>query len=132
MRTSGSLARQADPASVEAGFFYFNEDHSDYESWWGVKSLPKLNWASAALREAFVTGEDSVVAHWLKAPFNLDGWRIDVGNMTGRLGAQDINKEVAALIQDRVSWRSTPTPCSSGRKPPTPGPTLTASAGRAP
>lgn len=93
---------QADPASVEAGFFYFNEDHSDYESWWGVKSLPKLNWASAALREAFVTGEDSVVAHWLKAPFNLDGWRIDVGNMTGRLGAQDINKEVAALIQARI------------------------------
>jgi alpha-glucosidase len=93
---------QSDPGSVEAGFFYFNEDHSDYESWWGVKSLPKLNWASPALREAFVTGEDSVVAHWLKPPFSLDGWRIDVGNMTGRLGAQNINKEVAALIQERI------------------------------
>lgn len=92
----------ADPSSVEAGYFYFNEDRSNYESWWGVKSLPKLNWASPALREAFVTGEDSVVAHWLKPPFNLDGWRIDVGNMTGRLGAQDINKEVAALIQRRI------------------------------
>ena len=92
----------ADPASPEADYYYFNADHSDYESWWGVKSLPKLNWASPGLREAFVTGEDSVVAHWLKPPFNLDGWRIDVGNMTGRLGAQDINKEVAALIQHRV------------------------------
>ncbi|ALE04586.1 alpha-amylase (plasmid) [Arthrobacter sp. ERGS1:01] len=92
----------ADPASPEADFYYFNADHSDYESWWGVKSLPKLNWASPGLREAFVTGEDSVVAHWLKPPFNLDGWRIDVGNMTGRLGAQDINREVAALIQHRV------------------------------
>ncbi|MDD0856616.1 hypothetical protein NHF46_00115 [Arthrobacter alpinus] len=51
---------------MEAGFYYFNEDRTEYESWWGVKSLPKLNWASAALREAFVTGEDSVVAHWLK------------------------------------------------------------------
>ena len=93
---------QADPSSVEAGFYYFNEDRTGYESWWGVPSLPKLNWASEALREAFVTGEDSVVAHWLKPPFNLDGWRIDVGNMTGRLGAQNINKEVAALIQDRI------------------------------
>ncbi|MEV8143831.1 glycoside hydrolase family 13 protein [Specibacter sp. NPDC078709] len=93
---------QADPNSVEAGFYYFNEDRTGYESWWGVPSLPKLNWASEALREAFVTGEDSVVAHWLKPPFNLDGWRIDVGNMTGRLGAQNINKEVAALIQDRI------------------------------
>ncbi len=93
---------QADPSSVEAGYYYFNEDHTAYESWWGVQSLPKLNWGSEALREAFVTGEDSVVAHWLKPPFNLDGWRIDVGNMTGRLGAVNINKEVAALIQDRI------------------------------
>ncbi len=93
---------QADPDSVEAGYYYFNEDHTDYESWWGIKSLPKLNWASEALREAFVTGEDSVVARWLKPPFNLDGWRIDVGNMTGRLGAQDLNKEVADLIQKRI------------------------------
>jgi alpha-glucosidase len=93
---------QADPDSPEADYYYFNADHSDYESWWGVKSLPKLNWASEGLREAFVTGEDSVVAHWLKAPFNLDGWRIDVGNMTGRLGAQDLNHEVARLIRDRI------------------------------
>ena len=93
---------KADPNSPEASYYYFNADHTDYESWWGVKSLPKLNWASPGLREAFVTGEESVVAKWLKPPFNLDGWRIDVGNMTGRLGAQDINKEVAALIQQRV------------------------------
>lgn len=93
---------QADPDSAEAGYYYFNDDRTEYESWWGVKSLPKLNWASEALREAFVTGADSVVAHWLKPPFNLDGWRIDVGNMTGRLGAQDLNKEVAALIQARM------------------------------
>ncbi|MDQ0278752.1 alpha-glucosidase [Arthrobacter silviterrae] len=92
----------SDPRCPEADYYYFNADHSDYECWWGVKSLPKLNWASPGLREAFVTGEDSVVAHWLKAPFNLDGWRIDVGNMAGRLGAQDLNKDVAALIQHRI------------------------------
>ncbi|MCQ9166089.1 glycoside hydrolase family 13 protein [Arthrobacter sp. STN4] len=92
----------ADPQSREADYYYFSADHTSYESWSGVKSLPKLNWASEGLREAFVTGEDSVVAHWLKPPFNLDGWRIDVGNMTGRLGAQDVNKEVAALVRRRV------------------------------
>ncbi len=93
---------QADPDSPEADYYYFNDDHTGYESWWDVPSLPKLNWASEGLREAFVTGEDSVVAHWLKPPFNLDGWRIDVGNMTGRLGAQDLNREVARLIRDRI------------------------------
>lgn len=94
---------QADANSPEADFYYFlNDERTSYESWWGVGSLPKLNWASEGLREAFVTGDDSVVAHWLKAPFNLDGWRIDVGNMTGRLGAQDLNHEVARLIQARI------------------------------
>ncbi|ALE91139.1 hypothetical protein AOC05_00115 [Arthrobacter alpinus] len=93
---------QADPQSPEADYYFFNEDHTDYESWWGVKSLPKLNWASPGLRDAFVTGAHSVVAKWLSPPFSLDGWRIDVGNMTGRLGAQDLNGEVAALIQKRV------------------------------
>lgn len=92
----------ADPGSEEAGYYYFSEDHSTYESWWGVPSLPKLNWSSDALRRRFVTDEDSVVARWLKPPFNLDGWRIDVGNMTGRLGSVDLNHEVARLIAERV------------------------------
>lgn len=92
----------ADPDSEEAGYYYFNPDHTDYESWYGVPSLPKLNWASQGLKERFVLDDDSPVARWLKPPFNLDGWRIDVGNMTGRLGATDLNQEVARLIADRV------------------------------
>ncbi|WP_347109822.1 glycoside hydrolase family 13 protein [Paenarthrobacter sp. S56] len=92
----------ADPGSEEAGYYYFSADHSSYESWWGVPSLPKFNWSSEALRRRFVTDEDSVVARWLKPPFSLDGWRIDVGNMTGRLGSVDLNHEVARIIADRV------------------------------
>ncbi|MGG5173346.1 glycoside hydrolase family 13 protein [Pseudarthrobacter sp. J1738] len=92
----------AEPNSEEAGYYYFNADHTKYESWWGVPSLPKLNWSSEALRRRFVLDDDSVVARWLKPPFNLDGWRIDVGNMTGRLGSIDVNHEVARLIANRV------------------------------
>jgi len=92
----------AEPDSEEAGYYYFNDDHTGYEAWYGVPSLPKLNWASQGLRERFVLADDSPVARWLKPPFNLDGWRIDVGNMTGRLGATDLNQDVARLIADRV------------------------------
>ncbi|MDQ0754192.1 glycoside hydrolase family 13 protein [Arthrobacter sp. B3I4] len=90
------------PESEEAGYYYFNADHSSYEAWYGVASLPKLNWGSDALRERFVLDDDSPVARWLRPPFNLDGWRIDVGNMTGRLGGTDLNQEVARLIAKRV------------------------------
>ena len=37
----------AEPDSEEAGYYYFNDDHTGYEAWYGVASLPKLNWASA-------------------------------------------------------------------------------------
>jgi alpha-glucosidase len=92
----------ADPDSEEAGYYYFTDDHTGYEAWYGVASLPKLNWASQGLRKRFVLADDSPVARWLRPPFNLDGWRIDVGNMTGRLGATDLNQDVARLIAERV------------------------------
>ncbi|MGP4033056.1 glycoside hydrolase family 13 protein [Pseudarthrobacter sp. 1C304] len=92
----------AEPDSEEAGYYHFHEDGTGYEAWYGVASLPKLNWTSDALRERFVLADDSPVARWLKPPFNLDGWRIDVGNMTGRLGATDLNQDVARLIAGRV------------------------------
>ncbi|WP_035771840.1 alpha-amylase family glycosyl hydrolase [Arthrobacter sp. Br18] len=93
------LTALADPTSVEAGFYYFTEDHTDYACWFGVPSLPKLDWASPELRRRFVEGPDSVVARWLLPPFSLDGWRIDVANMTGRHGDVDLNTEVAHLIR---------------------------------
>ena len=95
-------AARADPASPEASFYYFSADSTDYASWFGVPSLPKFNWTSTELRRRFITAEDSVVARWLRPPFNLDGWRIDVANMTGRHGSQDLNHEVAVLIADAV------------------------------
>ena len=56
----------------------------DYAAWMGVRTLPKLNWGSAELRAEMVR----VVRKWLD--FGLDGWRIDVANMTGRHGDIDV------------------------------------------
>ena len=85
----------------EREFFYWKEDGS-YESWWGVPSLPKLNYASAKLRELMYAGKKSVVKKWLSAPYSVDGWRIDVGNMTGIRGASDINREIAEGVRAAV------------------------------
>ncbi len=88
------------PDATESDFFYWlDEQHDDYVSWLGVPSLPKFNWNSQELRTRFIEGPDSVVAKWLKAPYNLDGWRIDVANMTGRLLDDDLNAEVRQTIR---------------------------------
>lgn len=91
------------PGAPEQEYYYFTDaENTAYESWLGHSSLPKFDWSSPELRERFVTGEDSIVAKWLKPPFGIDGWRIDVANMTGRLGAVDLNAEVRGLFAETV------------------------------
>ena len=94
----------------------------------GHGTLPKLNHADPSLRSAMVEGPDSVVARWLRPPFDVDGWRIDVANMTGRLGAVDVNHEVARRCVVRRR-RSGPTRSSSASTTTTRRATSTATAG---
>ena len=90
------------PEAPESDFYYFTEQNTKYDSWWGVASLPKFNWKSAELRKRFIEGKDSVVAKWLKKPFGFDGWRIDVANMTGRVRDEDMYAEVAKVIRQTM------------------------------
>jgi alpha-glucosidase len=92
----------ADVAAPEREMFYIDTD-GDYESWWGVKSLPKFNWASSLLRRRFTDGPDSVLQRWLRAPYHLDGWRVDVANMTGRLASDDYARQVARWVRAAVN-----------------------------
>jgi len=87
------------PGAPESDFYYFSENNAKYDSWFGVTSLPKFNWKSKELRKRFIQGPKSVVGKWLRAPFNMDGWRIDVANMTGRIREEDMYLEVAQVIR---------------------------------
>lgn len=96
------LASHKKPNSPESDFYYFSDKNTKYDSWFGVASLPKFNWKSKELRKRFIQGPKSVVAKWLKAPFNMDGWRIDVANMTGRIRDEDMYLEVAQVIRQTM------------------------------
>ena len=75
--------------------------------WLGYPSLPKLDYQSQALIDEIYGGEDSIVRHWLKAPWNMDGWRLDVAHMLGEAGGARNNlKHVAAITQAAKSVRS--------------------------
>lgn len=91
------------PGAATEEFFYFLDDqNSDYASWFGVSTLPKLNWGSEKLRTLFSRGRESIIGKWLSAPYNLDGWRVDVANMTGRHLGDDLNREVAREIRQTM------------------------------
>jgi len=74
---------------------YLFDESGDYEAWWGIKTLPKLNWQSPELRSRL----QSVTSKWLQPPYSLDGWRVDVANMSGRVGATDVNADVAPTLR---------------------------------
>lgn len=96
-------ASHLNPASPESEFYYWlDAEQRSYVSWLGVASLPKFNWNSQELRTRFIEGEGSVVAKWLAPPYNLDGWRIDVANMTGRHRADDLNQTVRRIIRQTM------------------------------
>ena len=94
---------QADLSAPEAGYYFFGATPQEYVGWFGVPTLPKVNHASPALRQRMISGEASPVRRYLRPPFNLDGWRIDVANMTGRQGADDLNTEVAREVRRAVA-----------------------------
>jgi alpha-glucosidase len=87
----------------ERAFFFFGDSYEHgYACWYGVPSLPKLDYESEELRERMYLGSSSVVRRWLEPPYDLDGWRIDVANMTGRLGAVDVLPDVARGVRRAV------------------------------
>lgn len=68
--------------------------------WLGYPSLPKLDYQSESLVNEMYRGEDSIVRHWLKAPWNMDGWRLDVVHMLGEAGGARNNlQHVAGITQ---------------------------------
>lgn len=78
----------------ERDYYYFDENlPGGYVSWWGIESLPKLNWGSPELSAQM----QSVARRWLD--LGLDGWRIDVANMTGRHRDADHAREAARAIR---------------------------------
>lgn len=89
----------ADPAAPERSFYYWTDDDPGYVGWLGHPSLPKLNHGAAALADRLVEGPTSVAGRYLSPPFGLDGWRIDVANMTGRQGAEDRTHDVARRLR---------------------------------
>jgi len=91
------------PRSKEHGYFYWDKKIKwGYVGWFGLESLPKLNYSSQALRQTMYGAKNSIVKKWLTPKFGMAGWRIDVGNMTGVQGSDNFHSEVAQGIRQAM------------------------------
>jgi alpha-glucosidase len=84
-------------------FFWDKSIKWGYVGWYGLESLPKLNYASKALRKAVYESPNSIVKKWISPKFGMAGWRIDVGNMTGVQGAENHHVEVMQGIRKAMN-----------------------------
>ncbi len=73
----GTLGAHQSPDSPYYGWYTFRDAPDDYECWWGVKILPRLNSALPPIRD-YLAGADGIAASRVKQ--GLAGWRLDVAD----------------------------------------------------
>lgn len=56
-------------------FVFRNRACTEYEAWWNVPTLPKLNYEGDPSLERDIL---NVARKWITGPFGADGWRLDV------------------------------------------------------
>lgn len=82
-------------------WYLFSDDGMVFD-WFGYVSLLKLDYQLESLVNEIYCGEDSIVCYWLKALWNMDGWRLDVVYMLGEVGGVCNNMQYVVGIIEAV------------------------------
>lgn len=79
-------------------WYNFENYPDEYESWWGIKTLPSVNEKSQSYKEYMLTGENAIVKKWLKA--GADGWRLDVADELPSDFVEELRRQVKLTNPD--------------------------------
>lgn len=85
-------------------FFKFSDDNDNkwpdnntYEGWWGYDTLPKLNFEDSKELYDYIL---RIGKKWVSAPYNCDGWRLDVAADLGH--SPEMNHQFWRDFRDAV------------------------------
>lgn len=73
-----TLGAAQSPESPYYDWFSFHPWPTDYDSWWGIKTLPAVREEAPGYVDYILDSQDSVVRRWLRA--GASGWRLDVAD----------------------------------------------------
>ena len=99
--TKGAVQAKDSPYSK---WYHFRKFPNEYESWWGIPILPKLNHGTEECRRYF-TGENGVCAHYVRK--GIGGWRLDVADELSDLFLDELRASVKAASADRPEGPAT-------------------------
>ena len=87
-------------------WFQFRHWPDQYESWWGIYSLPAVEEHDPSYRNFIFGDQDSVVRTWLRR--GADGWRLDVSDEVShvfwRRFREAVKKEKADAVIIGENW----------------------------
>lgn len=90
------------PDAKERKYYFFQEGTDEYLGWYGVQSMPVLNYTSEQLRDIIYRAQDSVLRKWLKPPYSIDGWRFDVADVFARNNEVQLAHELWPQIRASI------------------------------
>lgn len=81
-------------------WFCFTNWPDNYESWWGMNTLPQVNEKCDDLRDYILSNGDSVVKRWIKC--GASGWRLDVADELPDFFLEELRRNVKEQQEDAV------------------------------
>lgn len=79
------------PNSPYFNWYKFVDYPNEYQSWWGIKSLPEVIEENNNYR-SYICGENGILRKWLKC--GISGWRLDVADELPDIFLDDLRKTV--------------------------------------
>jgi alpha-glucosidase len=95
------IKANADPTSPEANYYYI-DGNGEIAFWEDVPTLPQLNYSHEVLREIMYKSTSSVMKKFLREPYHQDGWRLDVADVVGRRGKDQLTHEIWREVRKSV------------------------------
>lgn len=113
----GGLGAYNSQKSPYFEWYNFRKFPDDYECWWNIKILPRVNSANKNYID-FITGEKSVIKKWMD--MGIGGWRLDVADELSDAFLENLRKRVKkenaeALIIGEV-WEDASNKISYGER----------------
>ncbi len=116
-RTFGGNGAYCTKDSPYYSWYQFKNWPDSYNSWWGFDTLPTVNKLDPKFLEYIITGQDSVIAHWLCA--GCDGFRLDVADELPNEFLVCLKKRLRELNPDALLmgevWEDASNKCAYGQ-----------------
>lgn len=81
-------------------WYRFKSNHQEYQSWWGVDSLPEVNEMNPSYRQFIYGSEESVINKWLT--MGVAGWRLDVADELPDEFIQELRQAIKSICPNAV------------------------------